>query len=60
MMFPKRFSTPVLKVYWPFFISGVGIYALFGKFADLSANSKEFINDPRNPRFEKGGKYIEQ
>ncbi|CCE91646.1 F1F0 ATP synthase subunit i TDEL_0D00620 [Torulaspora delbrueckii] len=55
----KRFSTPILKPYWPFFVGGAIMYWTFGKVANLSANSNEFINDPRNPRFARGEKPVE-
>lgn len=35
------------------------MYYTFGKVAHLSANSDEFINDPRNPRFARGEKPVE-
>ncbi|AOW27114.1 F-type H+-transporting ATPase subunit J [Candida albicans P57072] len=54
-----RYPFPVLKTYWPYAI-GAGItYYLVYKGSIASANSDEFINDPRNPRFAKGGKYID-
>jgi F-type H+-transporting ATPase subunit j len=55
----KRFPTPVLKPYWPFFAGGVIVYYLVGKAADASAGTSEFINDPRNPRFARGEKPVE-
>lgn len=55
----KRFPTPILKPYWPFFVGGVAVYWLVGKAAEASANSSEFINDPRNPRFARGEKPVE-
>lgn len=56
----KRFSTPVLKPYWPFFVGGVVVYYLVGKAANASAGTSEFVNDPRNPRFARGEKPVEQ
>lgn len=58
-MLPKKFPTPLLKPYWPFFVSGVVVYYMMGKAADMSANTSEFINDPRNPRFNRGEKLAE-
>ncbi|EJS42506.1 atp18p [Saccharomyces arboricola H-6] len=55
----KRFPTPILKVYWPFFVAGAVVYYGVSKAADFSSSTKEFINDPRNPRFAKGGKFVE-
>lgn len=55
----KRFPTPMFKPYWPFFAGGVIVYWLVGKAADASSNTREFINDPRNPRFARGEKPIE-
>ncbi|AGO12506.1 AaceriAER163Wp [[Ashbya] aceris (nom. inval.)] len=55
----KKFPTPVLKPYWPFFASGAAIYWVMSKVADASANSAEFINDPRHPRFARGEKPVE-
>ncbi|AET39942.1 F1F0 ATP synthase subunit i Ecym_5168 [Eremothecium cymbalariae DBVPG len=55
----KRFATPILKPYWPFFVGGVTVFWLVSKAASASANSAEFINDPRNPRFQRGGKHTE-
>ncbi|KAL6946946.1 atp18 subunit J of the mitochondrial F1F0 ATP synthase [Hanseniaspora vineae] len=55
----RTYSFPILKSYWPFFVTGVVTYWGVGKAADLSANTAEFINDPRNPRFQNGGKFIE-
>lgn len=55
----KRFGTPILKPYWPFFVGGAVVFYLVGKAADASANSAEFINDPRNPRFARGEKTVE-
>ncbi|KAG0675098.1 atp18 subunit J of the mitochondrial F1F0 ATP synthase [Kluyveromyces marxianus] len=56
----KRFPTPVLKPYWPFFAGGAIMLYAISKAADLSANSKEFINDPRNPRFARGEKPLKE
>ncbi|GMM38700.1 F1F0 ATP synthase subunit I [Saccharomycopsis crataegensis] len=47
----KRYATPILKPYWPFFVGGGLTYYLVAKAANASANTEEFINDPRNPRF---------
>ncbi|CCE61709.1 hypothetical protein TPHA_0B00370 [Tetrapisispora phaffii CBS 4417] len=58
-MLPKRFPTPIMKPLWPFFIGGATVFCLMGKAADLSAGTKEFINDPRNPRFARGEKPVE-
>ncbi|SCU78806.1 LADA_0A07778g1_1 [Lachancea dasiensis] len=55
----KRFSTPILKPYWPFFVGGVAVYWAVGKAASASAQTSEFINDPRNPRFARGEKPVE-
>lgn len=55
----KKFATPVLKPYWPFFVGGVITYWMIGKAASASANTAEFINDPRNPRFARGEKVVE-
>lgn len=55
----KKFPTPLLKPYWPFFVGGAVVYYTFAKVSDLSANSSEFINDPRNPRFARGEKPVE-
>lgn len=55
----KRFNTPILKPYWPFFVGGVITYWAVGKVAEASASTDEFINDPRNPRFARGGKPVE-
>lgn len=55
----KYFGTPVLKTYWPYAAASVVTFFLLSAGADASANSKEFINDPRNPRFKQGGKIVE-
>ncbi|KAH3900045.1 probable ATP synthase subunit J, mitochondrial [Saccharomycodes ludwigii] len=55
----KRYSFPLVKYYWPFFATGAAVYWLVGKAATASANSAEFINDPRNPRFQRGEKLVE-
>ncbi|KAI5957507.1 ATP18 [Candida theae] len=39
-------------------IAGVTYYLIY-KASIASANSDEFINDPRNPRFKNGGKFID-
>lgn len=57
-MMIKRFNFPVVKYYWPFFVSGALVYYGVSKAADAMANSEQYINDPRNPRFQKGGKPV--
>ncbi|CCD24639.1 F1F0 ATP synthase subunit i NDAI_0D03250 [Naumovozyma dairenensis CBS 421] len=55
----KRFPTPVLKQNWPFFVAGAITYWGVSKITTASENSDEWINDPRNPRFAKGGKIVD-
>ncbi|AMD22099.1 HGL241Wp [Eremothecium sinecaudum] len=51
----KRYPTPILKPYWPFFAGGAVVFWLVSKAAEASQNSEKFINDPRHPRFRQGG-----
>ncbi|CCC67184.1 hypothetical protein NCAS_0A06260 [Naumovozyma castellii] len=55
----KRFPTPIVKPLWPFFIAAAVTYYGVSKFADAYGNTDEYINDPRNPRFAKGGKIVD-
>ncbi|KAL6452613.1 ATP18 ATP synthase subunit J [Candida maltosa Xu316] len=54
-----KFPFPVMKTYWPYAIGASITYYLVYKGSIASANSDEFINDPRNPRFTSGGKFID-
>ncbi|ABN64218.1 Subunit i/j of mitochondrial ATP synthase [Scheffersomyces stipitis CBS 6054] len=54
-----RFPTPVFKYYWPYAAGATITYYLVYKGATASMNSDEFINDPRHPRFQSGGKFID-
>ncbi|CCK72887.1 F1F0 ATP synthase subunit i KNAG_0M00340 [Huiozyma naganishii CBS 8797] len=56
----KKFPTPVLKPYWPFFAGGLIVYYGMSKFTNVMLNSDEFVNDPRNPRFARGEKPVEK
>lgn len=58
-MMVKRFPTPIFKPFWPFFVAGAVVYYGAYKFTAKAMNSDEYINDPRNPRFVKGGKPVE-
>ncbi|CCE86816.1 Piso0_005329 [Millerozyma farinosa CBS 7064] len=53
------FPTPVFKTFWPFAAGASITYFLVYKASVASMNSSEFINDPRHPRFAKGGKFID-
>ncbi|GAV52357.1 hypothetical protein ZYGR_0AG03480 [Zygosaccharomyces rouxii] len=55
----KKFPTPLVKPYWPFYLAGAVMFYTIGKAADASANTPAFINDPRNPRFARGEKPVE-
>jgi len=55
----QRFNAPILKPLWPFFVGGAIVFYGISKAADASASTREFINDPRNPRFARGEKPIE-
>lgn len=52
----KRYPTPLLKHYWPFFVGGALVYYGATKVTSAMMQSEEYINDPRNPRFVKGEK----
>ncbi|KAG4408135.1 hypothetical protein JTP64_001441 [Candida tropicalis] len=54
-----RYPFPVLKSYWPYAIGASITYFLVYKASVASANTDEFINDPRNPRFASGGKIVD-
>ncbi|CCG21633.1 Atp18 F1F0 ATP synthase complex subunit [Candida orthopsilosis Co 90-125] len=54
-----KYPFPVLKTYWPYAVGAGVTYYLIYKASIASANSDEFINDPRNPRFKNGGKFID-
>ncbi|KAG7195951.1 atp18 subunit J of the mitochondrial F1F0 ATP synthase [Scheffersomyces spartinae] len=58
MALPK-FPTPVLKVYWPFAAGAAVSYFLVWKGGNALQDTDEYINDPRHPRFQKGGKFID-
>lgn len=67
-MATPKFPTPVLKTLWPFAAGGMSIthltsaaltYGLIWKAAGAMQDSDEYINDPRHPRFSKGGKFID-
>ncbi|ODQ46304.1 hypothetical protein PICMEDRAFT_58643 [Pichia membranifaciens NRRL Y-2026] len=50
----KAYKFPLVKYYWPFF-AGFGITTvLISKAASALADTEEYINDPRNPRFANG------
>ncbi|CCF56979.1 hypothetical protein KAFR_0B06820 [Kazachstania africana CBS 2517] len=55
----RRYSTPILKPYWPFFLGGAIVYYGMSKFTTKVMDSDEYINDPRHPRFNKGGKLVD-
>lgn len=55
----KRYPTPVLKPYWPFFVGGLLVYWGASKFTNTMLHVDEYVNDPRNPRFSRGEKLVE-
>ncbi|OBA21063.1 subunit I/j of mitochondrial ATP synthase [Metschnikowia bicuspidata var. bicuspidata NRRL YB-4993] len=55
----RSYPTPILKNYWPFAVGAAISFGLIVKAAEALMNSDEFINDPRHPRFAKGGKFID-
>lgn len=50
----KRYPTPILRPYWPFFVGGLIVYWGASKFSNAMLHADEFVNDPRNPRFARG------
>ncbi|CCH61530.1 hypothetical protein TBLA_0E04780 [Henningerozyma blattae CBS 6284] len=54
----SRFSFPIVKHYWPVFVSATAMYYVVGKAADAYSQTDEYINDPRNPRFLRGEKWL--
>ncbi|CAN3354680.1 ATP synthase subunit J, mitochondrial [Diutina catenulata] len=55
----QKFPTPVFKFYWPYAAGAAITLGLIYKAGEASMNSDEFINDPRHPRFARGGKFID-
>lgn len=55
---PHSNSIQLLTKLLTFFLAAV-TYFLIYKASVASANSDEFINDPRHPRFATGGKFID-
>ncbi|PFH46067.1 hypothetical protein AMATHDRAFT_156539 [Amanita thiersii Skay4041] len=45
----RKFSTPVMRPLWPFFVSGSFVLYMVSNLQDSGVRSAEWRNDPRNP-----------